>query len=402
MNASVVLILVAAVFVAWLLVATISCFGAYRAQRDRPEPFVPARGEMVLIIPVRGVPVHLAEMWRGISAQSYRSFRVVFAVEGTSDPAYAALRGLEGGPQREIVVAGPTTKRAQKIHNMLAALGSLKDSDTVVMFADADIVPRSDWLARLMRWQKDINCDVVSGYRWMLPADDRWATAFVCVINSSLATAARRRPPFGLAWGGSMVMHRNAIAGLELEKCWDRAVLDDLTLTRAVWAHGGRVQCPRDALVPSPASYSWKDAIAFARRQYLFIRIHTPWHWALIAAITMLPLAGWIAALPLAVNGSVGAIGVIIAANVLDQMRAHFRRRVPQKLWNLDIPDRVARLDRWGTPIWLLVNAVVIWSTLVGRRITWADRSYVVDGRGQVLRIEAAHEPQRIPSPAGR
>jgi ceramide glucosyltransferase len=398
MTAFVVDILVVAVLVAWLLVAAVSCFGVYRAGRDRPLHFVPSE-QAVLIIPVRGVPAHLAQMWRGIGSQSCGSFRVVFAVESTADPAYAALRTLEGGPPMDIVIAGPTTKRAQKAHNTLAALGTLKDSDTAVVFADADIVPHHDWHAQLMKWLNGNKCDVVSGYRWMVPIDNRWATAFVCVINSSVATAARV-PPFATAWGGSMAMHRNAIVELELEKCWDRAVTDDLTLTCRIWEHGGRVHCPRDALVPSPVSYNWKDAIAFGRRQYLLIRIHTPWHWALIAAITTLPLAGWAVALPLAIKGSVAGITVIVAANVLDQIRAHFRRRVPQKLWNMQIPNRVARLDQWGTPIWLLVNAVVIWSTLFGRRITWADRSYIVDGHGQVVRIEAAHERQQNASPA--
>jgi hypothetical protein len=241
--------------------------------------------------------------------------------------------------------------------------------------------------------------DVVSGYRWMIPTDNRWATTFVCVINSSLATAARV-PPFAGAWGGSMVIHRDAIAGLELKKLWNCAALDDLTLTRAVWAHGGRVHNPRDALVLSPVSFNWKDALAFGRRQYLFIRIHLPWHWALMAAITTLPLAGWAVAVPLAIKGSVTAISVVVVANVLDQLRAYFRRRVPQIMWNMKTPDRVARLDQWGTPVWLLVNAVVIWSTLFGRRIKWAGRTYVVDGQGQVLRVETAHEAQRNPSPA--
>jgi hypothetical protein len=109
-----------------------------------------------------------------------------------------------------------------------------------------------------------------------------------------------------------------------------------------------------------------------------------------MAAITTLPLAGWIVALPLALNGSIGAISVIMVANILDHMRAFFRRRVPKRLWDLDIPDRLARLDRWGTPLWLLVNAVVVWSTLTGRRITWAGRCYLLDGEGSVLRIEAA------------
>ena len=191
-----------------------------------------------------------------------------------------------------------------------------------------------------------------------------------------------------------MLMHRNAIAGLELERIWDRAMLDDLSLTRSVWAHAGRVHCPRDALVLTPASYAWKDAIAFARRQYLWLRIHTPWHWAFIVTVTTLPLVGWAVALALALNGSLAAIVIIIAANMLDHLRAFFRRQVPKKLWNLHVPGRIARLDSWGTPIWLLVNAAVVWSTLLGRRIDWAGRSYLLDSQGRVLRMETARASQ--------
>ena len=390
MNLHLTDLLLAAVPIAWLLVSAISCFGVYWTQRGR-DSFLPESGEpTVLIIPVHGVPPHLADLWRGISRQSYRSLRVVFAVESSSDPAYAALHSLEGGPRREIVVAGMAARRGQKIHNLLAALGTLRDDDRVIVFADADIVPCSDWMARLVKWQKkDNKFDVVSGCRWMIPDDERWATAFVCVISSSFATALRFRP-FNIAWGGSIVIHRNAIAGLELKQLWDRAVSDDLTLTRSAWTHKGTVHRPRTGLVLSPVSYGWKDAIRFARRQYILTRIHAPWHWALMAAITTLPLAGWIVALPLALNGSIGAISVIMVANILDHMRAFFRRRVPKRLWNLDIPDRLARLDRWGTPLWLLVNAVVVWSTLTGRHITWAGRCYLLDGEGSVLRIDAA------------
>jgi cellulose synthase/poly-beta-1,6-N-acetylglucosamine synthase-like glycosyltransferase len=390
MSASFIDVLLAVVLGGWLLVSALSCFGVYRAQRDR-DSFLPKSGEpAVVIIPVHGVPAYLAQMWRGISAQSYRPFRVIFAVESASDPAFAALRALEGGPPREIIVAGTTAKRAPKIHNVLAALRSLRADDKLIILADDDIVPSPDWLARLIKWQrKESKCEVVSGYRWMVPADDRWATAFVCVINSSAATAMRAWP-FGVAWGGSMLMHRNAIAGLELERIWDRAMLDDLSLTRSVWAHAGRVHCPRDALVLTPASYGWKDAIAFARRQYLWVRIHTPWHWAFIVTVTTLPLVGWAVALTLALNGSVAAIVIIIAANALDHLRAFFRRQVPKKLWNLHVPGRVARLDSWGTPIWLLVNAAVVWSTLFGRRIDWAGRSYLLDSHGRVLRMETA------------
>src|SRR5712671_7064007 len=183
----------------WLAVATLSCFGVYLAQRERPPvaggDFDPA----VVIVPVRGVPAHLHEMWRSFCTQSYRPIRIIFAVESAADPAYAALKALAGGPPVEIVVAGLATGRGQKIHNMLAALGRLQPSDAVITFADADIAPDADWLVRLTRELDPRRPDMGSGYRWLVPTDDRWSTAFFCVMNSSIATA-RRDPRWAHAW----------------------------------------------------------------------------------------------------------------------------------------------------------------------------------------------------------
>lgn len=388
-------ILVAIVLAAWLAVAAISCLGAYAAQRDRKGFFIAGGSEnSVLIIPVRGVPARLSEMWRGISAQSYRPSRVIFAVESESDPAYTALRALREGPPVEVVVAGPTTKRAQKLHNMLAALATLKDSDKIVIFADADIVPAEHWIARLTKWQADCPDDPISGYRWLLPTDNRWSTAFVAAVNASVATTTRVHG-LNLAWGGSIVISRAAIAAFQLEEHWDRAVLDDLPLARAAWQHGSTVHSPRDALVRSPVSYTWREAVAFGRRQYLFLRIYMPLHWTMAAVIVTVPLAGWLVALPLAAAGSPSALGALALAVAFNQIRAHFRARVPRKVLGVEIPARAARLDRWGTPLYVLFHAVLVWSSLFGRRITWAGRTYRVDRRGQVLSIR---QYEKIPA----
>ncbi len=369
---------------AWLLVATLACFSVYNVQRRRSPVMVDRQTAAVLIIPVRGVPRHLDILWQGICAQSDRPSRVIFSVESREDPAFQALQSLNGGPPIEIVVAGATTRRGQKVHNQLAALRSLHPSDSVIVFTDADITPDAQWLARLIRGLDDAH--IVSGYRWMVPTDNRWATTFTCVANSSIATAQRRL--WNLAWGGSIALRQKLIEDLQIEKIWDRAVLDDLPLTRAAKARGLRMVGPRDALVQSPVSYSWREAITFGRRQYLLVRMHAPLHWMLAAAATTIPLVGWAVALSLGSTGNPTAIAVIVAANALDHLRAYFRRRVSRKLWGTDIPKRVAWLDSWGTPAVLAVHAMVIWSTLFGRSVTWAGRIYRLDAHQQVYRLK--------------
>ena len=380
--------LVEVILSAWLVVTALACLAAYRAQRDRTDPWIPKGGEKtVVIMPVRGAPPHLSETWRGISAQTFQPARIVFAVESEADPAVARLRSLKGGPPFEIVVAGPTTRRAQKIHNLLAALATLKDSDDTVVFADADIQPGKDWLARLLKWHNRDNLDAVSGYRFLLPTDNRWSSTFVALVNCSIAVMPRP-PAIALAWGGSMVLSRRTIAAIRLEQRWDRIVSDDLSLTQAIWAHGGTVHSPRDALVLSPASYSWREAIVFGRRQYLLVRIHTPLFWAVAAAGVTVGLAGWVVALPLAATADPFALGAICIAVILDRTGAFFRARVLHKILGIEFAPRTARLDRWGRPIVLLFHAVLVWSAAFGRRVAWAGRIYQVGAGGEVLSIQ--------------
>jgi Glycosyl transferase family 21 len=382
---------------AWLFVAALACIAVYNMQRDRRPPVVDRPTGAVLIIPVRGVPPQLDALWRGICAQTDPPRRVIFSVESAEDPAYQALQSLGNGPPMEIVIAGATIQRSQKVHNQLAALRTLQPNDAVVVFADADIAPDANWLAKLTCRLDDGR--VVSGCRWLVPTDERWATAFVCVLNSSVATLPRRGL-WNLVWGGSMALRRATIDALDLEKCWDRAASDDLSLSRTIKARGLRAYGPRDGLVGSPASYGWKEAIAFGRRQYLFLRIHAPAYWAVAACGTTLPLIGWAVAVPLAVTGNMVALGVIATAIALDRLRAQFRDRMARKLWGAGIQQRVAWLDRWGTPAYLAVHAMIIWSTLFGRTITWAGRRYTIDRQHNVIGIESVDDTR--PSGAAR
>jgi hypothetical protein len=312
--------------------------------------------------------------------QTYQPARVIFAVESTQDPVYGQLKKLNGGPPVEVVVAGEAIRRGQKIQNMLAALARLEPTDAIVIFGDADITPAADWLARLLRDLDRQKIEMTSGYRWLIPTDARWSTALVCIINASIASTPRDSK-WANAWGGSMALRRHTIEALALPTLWDKAVSDDLTISPAVRALGGKVRSPRDALVPALASYSWKDAIVFGRRQYLFTRTHAPRLWIVGAAATTIPLVGWATAIPLALTGSTLAIGTIVIAYALDYTRARLRERIPRNLWGIESNPRIKWLDRWATPVWLALHAAVIWSTLFGRTIRWAGRIYRIDAK---------------------
>ena len=80
----------------WLARSTIATYGGWyyhRALHRRTSPSAEAR--ICVIIPVRGVSVHLPSLCEALSAQHYPRWRVVFAVESAADPAKPArIRSL--------------------------------------------------------------------------------------------------------------------------------------------------------------------------------------------------------------------------------------------------------------------------------------------------------------------
>lgn len=366
------------VLLAWVGVAITACLCVAQFQSQLgPPPHIEHEPKAVILVPIRGIPLDFDALWQGFCEQSYRNFRILFSVENESDPIYPLLRSLKGGPPVEIIIAGPTEKCAQKVRNLIAALKILRSDDQVIVFADADIVPKSDWLVRLIAPLANPRITIASGYRWMVPADSRWSTAFICVGNSSVATLPRWRY-WNIVWGGSAAIRRVDFDALEIDEYWDDAVADDGPLTTALRLSGGLIHSPETALVISPVSYGWPDGIAFARRQYTFLRWSAPRHWVLSAFSHSVPIAGWIVALPLAFAGNRAAIATIALTYCLDMLRGFLRLRVPRKLWNMRSPRRIVLLDLFATPLWVLVHAAVIWSTLFKQSVTWAGRTYHV------------------------
>jgi ceramide glucosyltransferase len=394
-----------ALMAAWVGVAAFGCYCVYFYQDKlgrtvRVEHPVAA----VVIIPVRGVSNDLRALWVRLCAQAYRPWRLIFAVESEADPAFAVLSALTaspgGAPQVEIVVAGLATDSGQKVHNLLAALACSRSDDRIIVFADADIEPPPDWLVRIVRGLADPSVEVVSGYRWLMPERGNLATSLICAAHASVSTLPRPRY-LNYAWGGTMALRREMLDGLDIERIWRGSVSDDLSLSAAIRERGGAILAPRELLLPTPAAYSWRSGLGFGRRQYLLVRIHAPKLWAFAAAATTLPLLGWAVALPLAIAGDRLAIAAILAANVLDQVRASLRRRVIRALWGepgLRRLKRVLWLDRWATPAWLACHAAIIWSTLFGRTISWGGRVYPIDAR---QRLRGGYDSRRGPTAQG-
>jgi cellulose synthase/poly-beta-1,6-N-acetylglucosamine synthase-like glycosyltransferase len=386
-------IFVLVVLAAWLTFSATACFGVYFYLRGVNKRYRLGRERQVaVIIPIRGASPHFPKLWDGLRAQTYQAWRLMFVVESDSDPACAAImRQLEHAPLPrpvEIVVAGPAVKCSQVNHNCLAAVSRLQPQDEFVVFAAADMIPPPDWLAQATHPINTPSIWLASAFALMLPSDGRLSTAAACALCQSLACVPRFPERFSIAWGGTMAVRRHTLESLDLQRWWSDTVSLDSTITRALWEKGGRVFGTRPMLLPSLESLGWLETVRMYRRWYLNARLYLPRLWIASAFGSLVPIAGWLVSVPLAVRGNVIAAVALAIAFGLNQVRATQRQRL-RKALSPGHEERVLALaDRWGAPAWCVLRAAIVWSVLFMRTAHWAGRVYRVDGPHRIRIVD--------------
>jgi hypothetical protein len=288
----------------------------------------------------------------------------------------------------DIVIAGCATQRTQKVHNLRAALGALRDEDRIVVFTDADTLLPSCWLTDLIRPIAIGEASASTGYRWPLPVDRRLPTLIGAAADLSVTTAARSRH-WNMCWGGSTAVAREALDAIGLQALWDCCASDDVTLTQALRAGGFTINSPLRVLVPSPVAHSWRGLFGFARRQHLMLRTYALRHWLFGGMTLCIPAAGAGAALlSLAAVNRSGA-GALVASIAMLQVRMQIRRRIAMRVLPAEMQSVAHSTLRFASCAWPLVHLVhclAFLSSCLGSQFCWAGIRYRLDGRKVTVR----------------
>lgn len=373
-------------FVAWAAIAVLSTLSAWRYTWGLPLSEIPGSTPPVaVIVAVKNASEVSRAFFERLRHQAYPDYRIIAAVESEEDPAFAMVteESKRPGAPLRTVVAGQSGRTGQKVWNLLAALDAIEPSDEIVAFVDADTLPAPKWLSRLVAGLVNTGRDAVTGYRWIIPADNRVSSAVVAAANASVVTVPRLPSIINHCWGGTMAMRRKTLERIDIRRYWAGAISDDAQMTRAFEDAGYEVYSPRQNLLLSPVAMSWSEALSFGRRQYRIALLHSPGIWALAALGTLVPIAAAFAALSMALQGSVLAIALIGVSLVLGEVRYHCRRRIFIALWGEATAAGRAnywRVERWLRPLWWSFHAVCVFSAPGSRHIRWAGIDYRVRG----------------------
>jgi cellulose synthase/poly-beta-1,6-N-acetylglucosamine synthase-like glycosyltransferase len=379
--------------VLWIAFALISTWGAWLYLNSlRPLSMPTNRPRITVLSPIKGWSDISPRFVDALLTQDYANYRVIFCIESEADPAFAPLAGRMTGTQgrAELLVAGPASRRAQKVENLLAGLDRLTPDDEIVVLVDADTQLSPHWLLDLTRTLLFGTAEAASGWCWLYPADNHLASWIAAMIQNGIAVLPRPQAMM-LTWGGSTAVTRTALERIDLKQVWSGTVLDDLTLASALHRNGIGIHAALRLLVPTPVRYDWQSFFAYARRQYQFVRIFALRHWVLALAAAFVPIVGFCALLIVGREAPILAASTVILILLLQQLRLMLRGWIARDILPEAVMPQVRRAMAWNRlfyPALPWIHAAILLASASGNVIRWAGITYLVDGptRTKVVR----------------
>lgn len=349
------------------------------------------RPECVLIVPCKGLDQAFDTNIESFFLQDYEPYHLWFVVQDTTDPAYRRLLELfehlkpsNRLKSAKVIVAGRAQSCSQKLHNLLFAYGQIPSETEALVFADSDACAGSDWLAHIVYPLRQEKTGASGGYRCFVPPQNNLASIALSAINAKICQLLGNTR-FNLAWGGSMAVRVETFKRLGIDKIWQKALSDDLSLSNAVHKDGLKMVFVPACMIASYEATTWAKLWEFARRQFIITRVYAPGMWLfglLSAAFAVLGMWGTIAVGIWAVPTEYKYTGLCIAAPLIfigcQFIRAVLRQKLITTLLAKD-RDRLKMAQLadivffWG---WSILLLIIIISSTVGRTITWRGIHY--------------------------
>jgi ceramide glucosyltransferase len=280
-----------------------TAFHAFVRRSTRGGAVEPAPRASV-IAPCKGLEPGFEASLAALFDQHYPDYEIVVALASEDDPAKAVIaRVRQSRPDRSsrLVIAAPSTKRSEKINNLLAAIEQADPSSDALVFVDSDALADRDWLRNLVGPLADPSVGASTGYRWYLPSGEtrgggdtetrgpgdagtspRLRVSFwshlLSAWNGSVATTLGDHGR-NFAWGGSTAIRRETFNRIGVAERWQNAVSDDYVLTRAVQDAGLRIRFVPRCLMVTRESATLKSLLEFTTRQIIITRVYRSDAW---------------------------------------------------------------------------------------------------------------------------
>lgn len=386
-----------------------------RDDTQRDSATVPAE----VILCLRGCDATLDDVFAALASQSHKAWRLRVVVDSVDDPAWqvaqAAVARLEAtrASWRTSIIE-PLARRPDhgslKCASLRQALRSLAMETRVVALIDADSVVHPDWLLTMVDECLQPSVGAVSGNRWYAPDRDTPAAVVRAIWN---AGAIVQMTTFGIPWGGSLAVRREALDDCRWADVIETTLCEDTALAAPLAEAGWTYRfVPALLAIDRDCDISIGPLTRWITRQLLTARLHHP-AWPLVVThgvATSLALA--VAATGLAYTWltghrhaswlfgiSVGAyelVNLCLLVVITEAVRTAVNHRTNSP--RLLTPDRCVR---WLViiPVTQWIYALAIAQSLTARWIEWRGVVYAIHGSSAKAEVSIVQPPLVKPTP---
>ncbi len=372
--------------------------------RAAARPASAAAPPATLIVPCRGLDPGFSRNLQAFFELDYPELQLLLVTGDRQDPCYSALLDLKRrypGRCCRILLAGPARGRSQKVHNLLHALGALRQEDSIIAFGDSDIRPAKAWLRHLAAPLEDPSAGMSTGFRWYVPQRGNAASVLRAVWNAgSVSLLKEKDSPF--AWGGAMAIRRELFEQCRIAEVWKAALSDDYAISQALRSQGKAIFFQPRCLSFSYEDCSWSELFQWTFRQLAITRVYHPRLWALALAAQSLNAAGlWGSCaflLAAAATASAAPGWQILAALVtvtygLGCCKGWLRLNALRRLYpHLGRGHRTALITAGPLAAW--VTLAGLYRSIFSREILWRGIRYRMVSPRETLVLDAAGHPR--------
>jgi len=260
--------------------------------RTPVEPWTPF---VSVVLPCKGVDYELEKNIEAVLDQEYPDYEVIVVTASASDPCMALLESVRAkyaGRKIEVLVAGISQERGEKVNNLMHAIALSSPESIVLAFTDSDCRPDARWLRNLVSPLKNGRMGACTGYRWFFPKSGNFPSVLRAAWNGSVATLLRDHD-HNFAWGGSMAIRRSTFDQARVLSHWNHSISDDYSLTRALKNAALKIHYEPRCLIASHGDCSWRELLEWSTRQILITKLYSPRLWQLALVSQFLFLIGW-------------------------------------------------------------------------------------------------------------
>ncbi len=258
------------------------------------EPHFPANPPLVaMFVPVAGKRPEMASALRSLLRQDYTNVLPVMITETADDPAVEIITSLQKEfPAVRHVIAGQSSGRGQKNHNILQGIAAFGSEADIYLFCDSTHEARPDFIRQIIWPVASGETAIATGYH-NVRARDAGTVSLAYLISVLIMRFLQAVSTFTQPWGGALAIRREIFERYNISGLWSDNVVDDCSLAGMLLSLPCRLQlharlCTRAILDTFASGHRLEVWQTWMDRQILFLKFCVPGQWYLLGVFAFL------------------------------------------------------------------------------------------------------------------